>query len=163
MLSILNPKLWIALAIGALISGAGWWVYGQGAASMQAKWTAAELVRAEQSAKIAADTAATTQNLQTAVNVVTKVKDAKIAKLHNDLAIALDGLRNRPERPATGVVPQDTTATSGPGCTGAQLYRNDATAFAREFARAERLLADLVQCQDQYNTAYEALNKEPSQ
>jgi hypothetical protein len=160
MLSLLNPRVWIALVIAALISGTGWWVYGQGAASVHAQWTAAELVRTEQSAKIAADTAATTQNLQTSVNVITKVKDAQIAKLHNDLAVALDGLRNRPERPATGIVSQDTAATSGPGCTGAQLYRNDAAAFAREFARAERLLADLVQCQDQYNTAYEALNKE---
>jgi hypothetical protein len=159
MLSLLNPKLWIAIAIAALISGAGWWVYGKGAASVQAKWDKAELVRAEQSAKIAADTAATTQNLQTSVNVVTKVKDAQIVKLHNDLAVALDGLRSRPERPVAGIVPQDTTAASGPGCTGAQLYRSDATAFAREFARAERLLADLVQCQDQYNTAYEALRK----
>jgi hypothetical protein len=159
MLSLLNPRVWIALVIAALISGTCWWAYGQGAASVHAQWTAAELVRAEQSAKIAADTAATTQDLQTSINVVTKVKDAQIAKLHNDLAVALDGLRNRPERPAPGVVPQDTTAASGAGCTGAQLYRSDATAFAREFARAERLLADLIQCQDQYNTAYEALNK----
>jgi hypothetical protein len=159
MLSLLNPRLWIALAIAALISGSGWWVYGQGAASVQAKWTAAELVRAEQSAKIAADTAATTQNLQTAVNVITKVKDAQITKLNISLAAALDGLRNRPERTAPGVVPQDTSAASGPGCTGAQLYQPDATAFVGEAARADRLLADLQQCQDQYNTAYEALNK----
>jgi hypothetical protein len=157
MLSLLNPRLWIALAIAALISGAGWWVYGKGAASVQDKWDKAELVRAEQSAKIAADTAATTQNLQTSVNVITKVKDAQIVKLHNDLAAALDGLRNRPERPATGVVPQDTTA--GNGCYPAQLYRSDSALALKLAGEADQLRIDLQQCQDQYNTAYEALRK----
>jgi hypothetical protein len=157
MLSLLNPRLWIALAIAALISGSGWWVYGQGAASVQAKWTAAELVRAEQSAKIAADTAATTQNLQTAVNVITKVKDAQITKLNISLAAALDGLRNRPERPDPGVVPQDTSAATG--CYPAQLYRSDSAVALKLAGEADQLRIDLAQCQAQYNAAYEALNK----
>ena len=65
-------------------------------------------------------------------------------------------LRNRPERPAGGAMP---TGGAGPvACTGAQLYRSDAQFLVRESSRADRLLADLGQCQAQYDKARKAVN-----
>jgi hypothetical protein len=107
-----------------------------------------------------ADAQQVTKDLQASAHTTTKAKDAQIAKLNHSLGVALDGLRNRPERPGASDLPGDTPTGSSTGCTGAQLYQPDATAFVRESARADRLLADLQQCQTQYNAAYKALNKD---
>lgn len=65
-------------------------------------------------------------------------------------------LSKRPDRPAGGAVP------SGPadpvGCTGAQLYRPDALAFAGEAARADRLRLELEACQARYDSAVKLTN-----
>jgi hypothetical protein len=161
MLDLINPKLWFAAAIAAALAGALWFGHANGSASVQAKWDKVELDRAEQSAKLVADAQQVTKDLQVRTNTTTKAKDAQIAKLNHSLGVALDGLRNRPARPAASDLPGDTAAGPASGCTGAQLYRSDATAFVREAARADRLLADLQQCQAQYNAAYNALNQEP--
>ncbi len=159
MLALFNPRIWIALAFVGLWTGACWWVYGKGADSVQAKWDAVELERSQQSAQIAADALQVTKQLQVSTNTITKAKDAQIAKLNHSLGVAIDGLRHRPTRPDPIDLPGDTAAGSSAGCTGAQLYRPDGEFLARESARAGRLLADLQQCQSQYNAAYEALNK----
>jgi hypothetical protein len=88
-----------------------------------------------------------------------KTKDAQIRNLDTRLAAALDGLRNRPDRPGASDMPTDTGAASATGCTGAQLYKRDGEFLVRESARADRLLADLAQCQDQYEAARSALSK----
>ena len=159
MITLLNPKLWLALALAAILAGAGWWAYGKGADSVQVKWDAVEKERSDQSAKVAADALALTKDLQASADTQQKVKDAQIAKLNRSLAAALDGLRNRAPRPGPGSLPGDPAAAAGPGCTGAQLYRPDSEFLTRESARANRLLADLQQCQTQYNAARRALSK----
>jgi hypothetical protein len=160
MLAMISPRFWFAAAIAAALAGAIWFGHANGSASVQAKWDKVELDRAEQSAKLVADAQQVTKDLQASANTTTKAKDAQIAKLNHSLGVALDGLRNRPERPGASDLPGDTATGTSPGCTGAQLYRPDATAFVREAARADRLLADLQQCQAQYNATYKALNKD---
>ena len=158
----INPRLILAAVIAAALAGALWFGHANGAASVQAKWDAAELYRAEQSAALVADAQQATKDLQASTTTTTKAKDAQIAKLNHSLAAALDGLRNRPARPGASDLPSDTATGSATGCTGAQLYRPDGEFLARESARAGRLLADLAQCQTQYNAAYEALiEREP--
>jgi hypothetical protein len=158
MIAMISPRLWFAAAIAAALAGSLWFGHANGAASVQAKWDAVELSRAEQSAKLVADAQQVTKDLQDSTNTTTKAKDAQIAKLNHSLGVALDGLRNRPARPGAGDLPGDTTTGTSAGCTGAQLYRQDGEFLARESARAGRLLADLAQCQAQYNAAYKALN-----
>lgn len=63
------------------------------------------------------------------------------------------GLRNRPERPASGAVPKGPAPEVG--CTGAQLYKPDAAFLIGESARADKLRIDLARCQAAYDSAVE--------
>jgi hypothetical protein len=84
--------------------------------------------------------------------ITQKATDEK-NRLAADLQRALDGLRNRPERPAAagGAVPPG--AADPVACTGAQLYRPDGEFLARESARADGLRLQLAACQAAYDAA----------
>jgi hypothetical protein len=75
----------------------------------------------------------------------------RIAAAHADL---VDSLRQRPDSQSVAGLPKAATAGSGPvaWCDGSQLWRNHATAFAREAARADELRAALGVCSAAYNT-----------
>ena len=161
-LALINPKVWLELALAALIAGACWWgyttIYNRGAESVQVKWDAEKHDQAEQSAKIAANALQITKDLQTSADKTRETTNAQIATLNRSLAAAVAGLSNRPARPDASGVPGDTAAGSSPGCTGAQLYRPDGEFLARESARAERLRLELQQCQAQYGDARKAVS-----
>jgi hypothetical protein len=74
----------------------------------------------------------------------------RIASEHADL---VDSLRQRPDRPSDGGLPEAATAGSGPPawCDGSQLWRPDGEFLAREAARADELRAALGVCSSAYN------------
>lgn len=85
---------------------------------------------------------------------IRKEKDAQIANLNGRLSVALDGLRQRPQRPSgNSETPSDTSNRKG--ATGSELYREDAAAFIREAGRADRLREALNQCYKQYDAVRE--------
>lgn len=87
---------------------------------------------------------------------IRKEKDAQIASLNGRLSVALDGLRQRPQRPPSPS--KDSTAPCDcQGATGSQLSREDAEFLARESARADRLRAALEQCYQQYDSVRHSL------
>lgn len=66
------------------------------------------------------------------------------------VAAALDGVRQRPDRPAGGgAVPKDSAGNLA--CTGAQLYRPDAEFLVREAGRADRVRNQLADCRAKYD------------
>jgi hypothetical protein len=65
----------------------------------------------------------------------------RIAAAHADL---VDSLRDRPDRPSDGGVPE--AATAGAGCTGAGLFGPDARFLAGLAADAARLQAGFDSC-----------------
>lgn len=67
-----------------------------------------------------------------------------------DVARLTRSLRDRPERPASGV---PTSAASGMACTGAQLYRADGEFLAGEAARANETRLQLADCRARYDAA----------
>jgi hypothetical protein len=79
-----------------------------------------------------------------------KNEKARIAADHDRL---IAGLRDRPDRPSDGSLPEAATAGAGPvtGCTGAQLYRPDGEFLAGEARRADELRAALGVCAAAYN------------
>jgi hypothetical protein len=84
---------------------------------------------------------------QAAADKIRKEKDAQIASINNQLADALIGLRERPNR--------TQAAGNGQGaqfCTGAQLYAEDAGLALREAARADTIREALKACYLQYDT-----------
>lgn len=160
-LALLSPKVWFELALAAIVAWAGWygytWVYERGADSIQRKWDAveaerAQLVIAQQQAAIKAQA-----ELQAKADQLRRDKDAQINNINASLAAALDGLRNRPDRPGPGNLPASPGAGSAAGCTGSELFKPDAGFLSREAARADELRAELQQCQAQYNELRQAL------
>lgn len=84
---------------------------------------------------------------------IQKNKDDKIKQLNSDLQLALDVLRNRPERASAS----DTSDNPGDSkaCTGRELFREDAQFLTREAARADEVVIE----RDFYYDKYEALRK----
>ncbi len=152
---ILGPFKWWILA-GAILALGGlytWRVHSErdyGRAEVQLKWDATE-GRRKDAAIAAADANAkeTLRRLDRAAdaerkrNESQKAADARIAGL-------LGELRNRSDRPAGGRPASNTT--TGPACTGAELYRSDGEFLARESARAQRILAEREYCHDRYDS-----------
>ena len=158
---MINPRAWQALIVCAVLAvvlaGTHWQAYQMGVDKVRAAWVAEQLSQAEQSAALQTQAQAATDKLKTDAEKLRKSKNAQIARLDADLAVALAGLSDRAPRP--GAVDLPTPAGSGalPGCTGASLWREDGQFLSRESARADRLLADLTQCQTAYRKAQDAL------
>lgn len=154
-------RLGLVVAAIMFLSGVAWKLHHSGVVSgraeLQLKWDAERAEATVQAAALRIKAAQETADLQTKADQLKKAKDVQINKLNADLAGALERLRDRPERPSAGSVPSDAGAGANTGCTGAQLYRPDSGFLVRLAARADRLRADLAQCQTQYNAARDAL------
>jgi hypothetical protein len=160
-LALVNPKVWLELAIAAIIAGACWYgynvVYDRGAASVQIKWDKEKADVQAQSAKISADALETTKTLAATIETQRSTTNAQISALNTSLSSAIAGLRQRPSRDSSGGVPVDPSTGSAIGATGANLLRQDSEFLVRESARADNLRLQLIQCQASYRAAREAI------
>jgi hypothetical protein len=144
---MLNP--WILLA--AFLALAGTYLVGEidGRHNERTVWTA----RIEKERAAAAEAARVEERRQQeAVNDALRKQSQTLAGINSGLRRDLDGLRNRPERPAD--VP-DTPRPACAGATGAELSRPDAGFLAGEAARADECRAGLDACY----TVIDAMNK----
>ncbi len=157
--ALLSPKVWLEIAIAALISAACWygyhWIYERGADHVQRKWDSVERERAEASAKVAADALAITKDLQSRMDQQRGEANAQLANLNRSLGSAIAGLSNRPSRGDTGGVPGDPSARRG--CYPSELYREDAAVALKLSAEADQLRIALGACQAAYGAARDAL------
>lgn len=153
--ALMNWRIWAAGVLALALAGTHWGAYVSGKKTVKADWNAEKLSVAEQSLKLSEEATRVTADLQTKADTLRKSKNAQIARLNADLAIALGGLSDRAPRP--GAVDLSSNSTIGSGCTGRELYRPDGEFLARESARAERLRLDLWQCQAAYQAARDAL------
>ena len=162
-LALINPRIWVALALAAALTGLAWWtydaVYDRGAASVQKRWEADKLAVAQAQVEALAKVNATAKNLQIQADTLRRTKNAQIDRLNTELASAVNSLQNRPPRPSSDSVPSVATVGAATSCTGAELHREDAQFLTRESDRAERLRIDLGQCQTAYSAAREAVSK----
>ena len=158
MTALLNWRVWAAVLVAVALAASHWKVYKVGQNEVQAKWTAEKLDTAQQTLRLLESRDRTTTALQDNTDALRRTKNAQIARLDADLATALERLRERPERPGGANLPADTGAGPDAGCTGAQLYRSDSQFLTRESDRAQRVLADLAQCQAAYDQARAAVN-----
>jgi hypothetical protein len=85
-----------------------------------------------------------------AVQAITKRGENEKRRIAADLRIALDGLRNRPDR-SPDAVPGGAENTVG--CTGAGLARQDAEFLAGYAAAAAELANALGECRAAYDAA----------
>ena len=154
-LTLINPRVWVELAILAACCYGGWyaydWAYARGAAGVQARWDRVEAQRATESARVALQALQTTKDLQTTVDSIRSTKDAQISSLNSTLASAVAGLSNRPSRADQSGVPGHAGASTG--CYPSQLYREDSAVVIKLAGEADKLRSDLQQCYAQYQAA----------
>ena len=96
------------------------------------------------------------QELQAQITAQQRNHRNEVARINARHAAALDGLRDRPERPDSGGVSEG--ADSGIGCTGAGLARGDASFLAGFAADAARTQAALDACIVAYDEVRRAVN-----
>lgn len=151
--SLLINRWVIGAVISALLMAGVWWRgYAAGKDTVQQKWDA-EKVKTERAAQVAADKVRQTERaLQTQADSHQKEKRDAIDSLAREHRAALYSLRNRPQR-AAGAVPDPAGSAQGqPGCTGAELSREDAEFLVGEAARADTLRVELEACYVQYDS-----------
>lgn len=83
---------------------------------------------------------------QDAADQIRKQKDEQINAINSQLVDAISQLRERPSR-----AKQANTGQAVSGCTGAQLYAEDAELVIREAARADIIREALKSCYSQYD------------
>ena len=150
----------MAVALGLGAAGLYRTGYAKGAAEVQQQWDAEKAATAAAQAE---EMVKARQRERALIELTERLRKEhrrevdRIAAEHNRL---VGELRNRPERPSDGGVPRAATADRGgsTGCTGADLYREDA-AVALGIARdADLVRAALEQCVAQYNQVMELVN-----
>lgn len=153
------PSPWVILGFVIAVIGAAGAGYYQGDEAGQAKVQQAwDKERAAQEAAYAQAQAAARekeQQLQTSADRIRQEKDREIRNLNARATALSNSLRDRPERPAAVASTVPGTASTGPasaGCSGPELYRQDAELLIREAERGDQLRAALKQCYAQYET-----------
>ena len=162
---LLNPQLLLVLALAVAWPLSLWQASNRGEtagrAAVQQQWDAEATTRALATLKLVDAAHATSQALQDKAAEQRKATNDQITRINRAHALALERLRDRPERPAdTGVGSLSEAATVGEhatGCTGAGLFRSDSEFLSGLAADADKLRAGLQACQAQYNAAREAM------
>lgn len=149
----LNPYVWLAILVALLgLYGAHRWVVYNAVSKAEA----AQVVVWEKKVFEAEKKAAKTED-ELRLNAVQakKDKDAEIARINNELAVANQRLLERPKRP------QDYSPSSpvGNSCTGRELYQEDGLFLRGEAARAEALIAERDYYFQRYEDARKKLNE----
>ena len=160
-LGLLDPRQWLLAAAfaGACFLGINFWEHRLVARGDTAGYARAQGEFAKARELLTQAAAAKTLNLQTAKDQATKDKTDAISTLRAQHAVALERLRNRPERPAAGDLPPVAgDGSPAAGCTGAQLYRPDGSVLAGESLRAETIRIELKSCYAQYDRAQSLTN-----
>lgn len=152
------------LLVGLLFATGLGWGYLKGNSAGQAKvqqaWDKERTQQLERFARNLAAARQREQTLQANVDRIREEKNREIANLNRRHAAAIDGLRNRPERPsgAESRVPQAAGLGPGPNwCDGRQLHRDDAEFLIRLAQMADTTRLQLAACQAAYNSARQAL------
>ena len=141
-----SPILILAAVLFLAVTNA--WTWARATNIADTRWTAK--IQTER-AKAEADARATEQRHQEAANVIARRYSTEVATVRRNLDLALDSLRNRPDRPATGM--PEAARADCEGGTGAELFRADAEFLAREAARADEQRAGLDACYRHVDTA----------
>lgn len=134
-----SPIMILAAVLVLAVSNA--WTWAKATNIENTRWTAK--IQTER-AKAEADARATEQRQQEAANAIARRHAVEINTVRRNLDLALDSLRDRPNRPA-GYLPE-TARADCEGGTGAELFRADAEFLAREAARADEQRAGLDAC-----------------
>lgn len=159
LLSLISPKLALYVLLLAALTGLGYYtynhVYDSGAQSVQVKWDKVAQERKIQIHNLIIESAKKTSTLQATADKQKKESNEKITALNKSISVIVNGMSDRTKRTDISSNPAgaDACTKSGTSCDGTKLYREDAEFLIREAGRAEKLIVDLQECQNQYNAA----------
>lgn len=138
-----------ALALGWQVNG---WRLNSKLEELQSKYSLA-YAAAQQAAR------EKEQSMQATADKLRRDKDAQINSLNARVRTLTAELQNRPERPTTSsITPDARLGLVAKGCSGAELYREDAEFLVREAARADTIREGYRQCTQQYETVRKYLH-----
>lgn len=100
---------------------------------------------------------ATEKQLADHAKAIEKDKNDAIAAITADRDHILERLRSRPSRPSASTPAVAANGQAASGCTGAQLYRDDASFLVRQAALADETRISLKACYAQYDDAREKM------
>jgi len=156
MIALLSPRLWLALAIAAVIAGILAFAYHLGGLSVQHKWDEERIEQERARAELEMKSRQREQALVVLMETQRKEKAREVKSILDQHDALVRSLLSRPDRPS-GDATTVTPACSGQ--TGEALARPDAEFLAGYAADAARLNASLNQCEAAYNAARETLNQ----
>lgn len=128
-----------------------------GEAKIQEKWDAERAAIAQATQQAMQERIAAEEQLRRQADEQQKTYQQRIARLAAERNALLDSVRNRPARDRGDDMPGATATGGGAGCTGAELYRDDAEFLIREAQRADQLAEQLSACVAQYQAARDAI------
>jgi hypothetical protein len=138
----------IGLSIGWTING---WRLNSKIANIESTYAKAFANAKEQSLK-------KQKSLQEQADKIRKEQNEKLQTVQRSLSIALNSLRQRPSFKEHRDSISAGNGQAAPGCTGAELYRENAEDLIREAARADTIREGLTSCYSQYDSIREILN-----
>lgn len=153
LLNILPGWLWAAITAGALATSC---VQTTRVSMVKTELSTLKAQHAEAARAAEASARSKEQAAATTLAQIEKEAANEKERLSADLAVALERLRNRPKRPASGDVPK--SAGNDVACTGASLHAEDAEFSIREAARADGLRLQLETCKAKYDQAVKLTN-----
>jgi len=153
-----TQKLLIAAALAAVLCAAA---YMRGMRSgedrVRAQWDAERAATAQATQQAMQERIAAEEQLRRQADEQQKTYQQKIARLAAERNALLDSVRNRPARDRGSDVPGAAAAGDRAGCTGTDLYREDAGFLVGEAERADRIAEQLTACVSQYQAARDAI------
>lgn len=162
-LKLVSVKLWLSLAASLALLVALWGAYHSvksiGYREAKAEQLVIDKARDEATMAQVLKGVKDTAKLQTKANQIQEQTNAKLAANSNRIAIVVDGLSNRADRPSPSSLPSGTNSgESVAGCNGAGLYRPDAEFLARESSRTAELQGRLKACYEAVDELGAVLN-----
>jgi hypothetical protein len=153
----MNPWLILGFVLAVGAAGGVGYLKGDsaGQAAVQQRWDQERAQQAEAHAMAMEAARQKEQELQSKADQIRKDKDREIRDVNARATALANSLRVRPERPAPAASPVPGTASIGPapaGCSGPELFRQDAELLVREAERGDQLRAALKQCYAQYES-----------
>ena len=158
----LNPRVGLALALAVAWPLSLWQASNRGEtagrAAVQQKWDAATTTLALETVKLVDAAHATSQALQDKAAEQRKATNDQITRINRAHALAIERLRDRPERPNGADLPEVAgTGQAASGCTGAGLFRSDSAVLIGLGRDADELRINLKSCYSAYDAAREAM------
>lgn len=136
----------VAVAVGIAV---GWQVNGW---RLEARIANIEATYAKAFADAKQKSAEQQAKLQTSADKLRKEYNEKLSSVQRSLDTALNSLRNRPSLSEQRAGSNSSNGQTSPGCTGAELYRENAEDLIREAARADKIREGLSMCYQQYDS-----------